>query len=154
MPQLKRHTQVIACDACKNKPVHEVTLFRPLSKNAQKSSCSRTTYQNELKQTQGTNACNNRDSAFLDVPYRFPRKTQITLLDETPLYKVNDDNFENDSCGLVEVLAIKVVLPPPFHLRFASMEFWAQAYLIPMVLVSLFRLVFLIDYAGIGAKKT
>ena len=44
----KQSQSLIACDNCKNKPVHEVTPFRPLSTNAQKSCCSRTTYQHEL----------------------------------------------------------------------------------------------------------
>ena len=42
----KQSQSLIACDTCKNKPVHEVTPFRPLSRNAQNSCCSRTTYQN------------------------------------------------------------------------------------------------------------
>ena len=65
-----------ACDTCKNKPVHEATPFRlrPLSTNSQKSCCSRTTYQNEVKKTQGTNACNNRGIVFWTS--RIIRKTQ------------------------------------------------------------------------------
>ena len=76
-PSKNTSQSLIAYDTCKvykNKSNHEMTPFRPLSINAQKSCCSRTTYQNELKKTQGTNACNN--IVFLDVPYRFPKKPQ------------------------------------------------------------------------------
>ena len=93
----KQSQSLIACDTCKNTQIHEVMPFRPLSTNAQKSCCGRKTYQNKLEKTQGTNACNNRDIAFLDVPYRFPSKTQYHTLGDTPLYKVNTNKFENDS---------------------------------------------------------
>ena len=74
-PAKQKQSQcLIACDTCKNKPAHEATPFRPLSTNSQKSCCSRTTYQNEVKKTQGTNACNNRGIVFWTS--RIIRKTQ------------------------------------------------------------------------------
>ena len=90
----KRSQSLVSCDTCKNKPVHEVMPFRPLSTNAQKSCCSKTTYQHELekKKTHGTSACNNRGIIFLDVPgpvsfsKENPKSHYSNLFDETPLY--------------------------------------------------------------------
>ena len=76
----KRSQSLVSCDTCKNKPVHEVMPFRPLSTNAQKSCCSKTTYQHELEKKKLTELVHvTIEVSFFwtsRVPYRFLRKTQ------------------------------------------------------------------------------